>query len=234
MLSSPKGAIQAGDGPALGIRDDLAPLAAAVIGGDAEAVRPFITAVGGVVLGAVRMVLGLKHRDVEDVTQDALVGLLAALPRFRGECTVSHFAARVGVLTAMAARRRQQTQDRWVVESEAEGERVPACAESSPLAQLEARRRREAIRKLLDELSEPVAEAMALHFMLGHTADEIASSTGVSVNTVWSRLRVGKANLRQKLANDAACSEALSQTGEGEEGTRPLAPWPARPRVGRR
>jgi RNA polymerase sigma factor (sigma-70 family) len=214
MLSLMKGASRVGEEPSRGPRDDLAPLATAATSGDAEAVRTFVTAVGGIVLGAVRMVLGPKHRDVDDVTQDALMGLLDALGRFRGECTVSHFAGRVAVLTAMAARRRQQTLEHWVVAADAEGERVAAGPESSPLAQLEARRRRDAIRQLLDELPEPIGEAMALHFMLGHTVDEIASATNVSVNTVWSRLRIGKERLRQKLSSDTKWSEALSKGWE--------------------
>jgi RNA polymerase sigma factor (sigma-70 family) len=166
------------------------------------------------VLGAVRMILGARHRDVDDVTQDAMLGLLEALPRFRGECTVEHFAGRVAVLTAMAARRRQQTRDRWVVPDAAERDSVAAGPESSPLARLEADRRRDAIRRLLDELPESIGEAMALHFMLGHTVPEIAAATHVPVNTVWSRLRIGKERLREKLAGDAKLSEELSRASE--------------------
>ena len=217
MVSVLPGVTQVDEKPPRGPRDDLAPLASAVAGGDPEAVRTFVTAVGGTVLSAVRMVLGPKHRDVDDVTQDALVGLLEALGRFRGECTVAHFAGRVAVLTAMAARRRQRTRDHWVVPAEAEGDRVAAGPESSPLAQLEAQRRRAAVRQLLDELPEPIGESMALRFMLDHTVEEIAAATNVSVNTVWSRLRIGKQRLRHKLASDTRLSEALSRTSEPKD-----------------
>lgn len=214
MLSLIKGARQPAENERRGPRDQLAPLAAAVTSGDPEAVRTFVVAMGGPVLGAVRMILGARHRDVDDVTQDAMLGLLEALPRFRGECTVEHFAGRVAVLTAMAARRRQQTRDRWVVPDAAERDGVAAGPESSPLARLEADRRRDAIRRLLDELPESIGEAMALHFMLGHTVPEIAAATHVPVNTVWSRLRIGKERLREKLAGDAKLSEELSRASE--------------------
>jgi RNA polymerase sigma factor (sigma-70 family) len=214
MLSLIKGASQVAENPARGPRDDLAPLASAGASGDAEAARTLVMAVGGAVLVAVRMVLGPGHRDVDDVTQDAIIGLLEALPRFRGDCTVAHFAGRVAVLTAMAARRRQQTRDRWVVADGVEGEFVPASPESSPLARLEAARRRDAIRRLFDELPEPIGEAMALHFMLGHTVQEIAANAQVPVNTVWSRLRIGKERLRQRLAKDRGLSDALSKASE--------------------
>jgi RNA polymerase sigma factor (sigma-70 family) len=215
MLSLIRGADQAGgasttDGP----RDELSSLAAAFVEGDVEAGRTLLIAVGGTVLGAVRMVLGAGHTDVEDVAQDALIGLLEGLRRFRGECTVLHFAGRVAVLTAMAARRRQRTRDRWVVVEQADDARVPAGADSSPLAHLEATRRREAIRRLLDELPEPAAEAVALHFMLGYTVKEVAAAACVPVNTVWSRLRIGKERIRKRLEDDPTAFEQLATAPE--------------------
>ena len=212
MLSLIKGANESADSPRRGPPDRLASLAAAVAGGDPGAVRTFINAVGGTVLVAVRMVLGPRHHDVDDVTQDAIIGLLEALPRFRGDCSVAHFAGRVAVLTAMAARRRQQTRDRWVVpEDDVGGDFAPTGPESSPLVHLERARRRDAVRRLLDDLPESLGEAMALHFMLGHTAQEIAAATQVSVNTVWSRLRLGRERLRHKLEADTSLSEELSR-----------------------
>jgi RNA polymerase sigma factor (sigma-70 family) len=211
MLSLIKGANEAAESTRRGPPDHLASLAAAVASGNPAVIRTFINAVGGTVLVAVRMVLGPRHHDVDDVAQDAIVGLLEALPRFRGDCTVAHFASRVAVLTAMASRRRQQTRERWVVSEEPGGDFAPTSPESSPLAQLERARRREAIRRLLDELPESLGEAMALHFMLGHTAQEIAAATQVSVNTVWSRLRLGRERLRQILAADTTLSEELSK-----------------------
>jgi DNA-directed RNA polymerase specialized sigma24 family protein len=46
-------------------------------------------------LAAVRMVLGPSHPDAEDVAQEAIVGFIEALPRFRGDCTLAHFANRI-------------------------------------------------------------------------------------------------------------------------------------------
>jgi RNA polymerase sigma factor (sigma-70 family) len=186
-------------------RDDLASLAAAVARGDREAVRTFVMATGGMVRSGVRMVLG--GGDVEDVTQDAMIELLRALPRFRGECTVAQFAARVAVLTAMAARRRRRTQERWIARDACQDD--AAGAETTPHAEAEAERRRAAVRRLLDELPEAIAEAMALYFVLGHTVQEIAAATNAPVGTVSSRLRIGKERLRRRLAADAALSEEL-------------------------
>jgi len=81
--------------------------------------------------------------------------------------------------------------------------------ELSPLATTVASRRRVLVRQLLDELPEPIAEALALHFILDHTVEEIADASSVPANTVWSRLRLGKQALRRKLAADAHLAEML-------------------------
>jgi RNA polymerase sigma-70 factor (ECF subfamily) len=62
---------------------------------------------------------------------------------------------------------------------------------------------------LLDELSPQVAEALALHFMLGHSVEDIARSSGLSQHTVWSRLRLGKQALRRRLRGKAIGRELL-------------------------
>ena len=72
-----------------------------------------------------------------------------------------------------------------------------------------AGRRRELVRRLLDELPDVIAEALALHFILGYTVEEIAAAASVPVNTVWSRLRLGKRALRRKLSGDAQLAEML-------------------------
>jgi RNA polymerase sigma factor (sigma-70 family) len=215
MLSLIKGARAAQAGAGEGPRDDLAALAAAVVSHDADAVRTFVVATGGTVRAAVRMILGGERGDIEDVTQDAMIELLRALPRFRRECTVAQFAGRVAVLTAMAARRRRRVHERWVVRDQGAGEATSAGSDASPQVQAEAGRRREVVQRLLDELPEPIAETMALYFVLGHTAQEIAAMTRTPPGTIASRLRLGKERLRRRLATDAALLEELSAR-EGE------------------
>jgi RNA polymerase sigma factor (sigma-70 family) len=188
-------------------QDDLLPLARAGGAGQPEALSTLVMAIGGAMLQTVRKVLGAEHPDVDDVTQDAIIALVAAIPGFRAECSVTHFAHRVAVLTAMAARRRSHTRNRYT---------EPDCSiddiaenEASPLARMMAGRRRDIVRQLLDELPEPIAEALALHFVLGYTVDEIASTSSIPPNTVWSRLRLGKQALRRRLGNDKRLTDIL-------------------------
>jgi len=55
----------------------------------------------------------------------------------------------------------------------------------------------ELVSNLLDDLNEAQAKALLMHIMLGHSLDEIATMTGVSVNTVKTRLRLAKDRLRR-------------------------------------
>ena len=124
-------------------------------------------------LKVVRRVLGNKHPDVEDVLQEAAVGLLRALPGFRQGCTVVHFACRIAVLTSLAARRRKR------VEASLHGAEQDAVDQAAvyglgPAQALASSRRRALLRELLDSLSYVQAEALVLHCVLGHTIDEIA------------------------------------------------------------
>ena len=70
-------------------------------------------------------------------------------------------------------------------------------------------RRRELLLGVLERLPEKTAEALALHFILGHTVEEIAETAAVPANTVWSRLSLGKEALRRGMANDVRLQELI-------------------------
>jgi DNA-directed RNA polymerase specialized sigma24 family protein len=59
--------------------------------------------------------------------------------------------------------------------------------------------RADLVRNLLDDLNKEQANVLRLRLMLGHSIGEIAYITGVSLNTVKSRLRLGKVQLRRWL-----------------------------------
>ncbi len=201
---------QTGDAASASLRppDDLLSVARAAGRGDGDAASTLVAELGGGMLRVVRKVMGHQHPDVDDVTQDAVLALLGSLETFRGACSVEHFARRIALLTALGARRRAKVRQR---EAEAEGGAIDDLPgdELSPLATTVASRRRVLVRQLLDDLPEVIAEALALHFILDHTVEEIAAASAVPANTVWSRLRLGKQALRRKLAGDAHLSEML-------------------------
>ena len=212
MSTFPKTAGQGTESPAVaeaqGERrpDELLALARAAAERDATAAATLLNQVGGIVLGTVRQVLGPGHPDVEDVAQEASIAFLGSLGEFRGECSTRRYAQRVALFTALTSRRRLVAQER-LVDPDQPMEAKPAGPEASPLVETLAARRRETLRKVLDSLPDVIAQALALHFILGHTVDEIAEATSSPANTIWSRLRLGKQALRKILSENSELRE---------------------------
>ena len=189
--------------------DPLAELAALATRGDRSAQRTLLVTVGPALLRVVRGVLGSGHPDVEDVLQEAMTAVHAALPAFRGECRVLHFACRVTVQTALAARRRAGYRQRITPATAPEELADAPSGELSPGEAHRAAECRRALRHLLDELPEPQAEALALHIVLGHSVAETAAAQRVPLNTARSRLRTALASLRERVAADPALLSLL-------------------------
>jgi RNA polymerase sigma factor (sigma-70 family) len=186
-------------------------LAQAAAGGDVRATRALLEQVAPRVVRAVRSVMGPAHPEVDDATQLALIAFIQALPSFRCECPPVQFAARIAVRTAAGVRRRAGA--RRVGHDPS----VDVDTLEVPPEELDAARRRAAVRALLDELPEEQAEALALRIMLGWSLKEIAAATGTPLNTVRSRMRLAKDALRKRVAADPALAATLDRaSGEAE------------------
>lgn len=146
--------------------------------------------------------MGATHPDLEDILQEALIGILDGLPRFRGESSVAHYVRRVALLTALNARRRHQLHELLAPQIGWEETQTSVDSGSSPAEEVDARRRLHSFEVLLDELPAPQAEVIALHCVLGHTVAETAEICQTPVNTVRSRLASAKAALRKRLEED--------------------------------
>jgi RNA polymerase sigma factor (sigma-70 family) len=196
--------------------DDLALLARASAGGDRRALRTLLSAVGPSMLQVIRRVLGFDNPDVEDAFQEAALGLVEALRGFRGECSTLHFASRVAVLTAVTWRRRQRTRARHAADGAFDEERaLPGLAAETPSTETLAlgAQRRVLLRQLIDELPEPQAEVLVLHCVGGFTLDEVASTSGIPLETARSRLRLAKRALRTRI-EDAGLAVEMAEKAE--------------------
>lgn len=203
--------------------DALKALAAEAGAGDAAAIRRLLDAVAPAMLGVVRAVLGSSDRDVEDVLQDSLVGLVQGLSSFRGDSSFVHFARSIALRRSLDQRRkRARRRPEVALDADASPEdddrfRISESelrsSERSPVASALAARRRDAFRALLEELRPEQAEAFAERFLLGHSMQEIARQTGVPLDTVKSRLRLAKAALRSRIQDDPTLLE-LSETDD--------------------
>ena len=180
-------------------RDPVAVWIDRALQGDAAAMRSLLASLAPVVMRAARRLLGRGHPDVDDVAQQALVGVLERLPGFRGESSLGHFAERIAVYRALTARRDARFRQRLATEAaDADDGEPPA----SPFAIAASRARLALLREALDALSPPQAEALALHFLFDRTIAEIAAMTDTAEETVRSRLRLGKQALRTKIEKD--------------------------------
>lgn len=191
--------------------EDLSGLARAAAAGDRRAAHALLLRVGPAMLRAVRRVLGRRTEDVEDVVQEAMQALIDALPRFKGECTVLHFAWRVAVLTALANRRRLDVRAQWAAEP-AEVPIEELVEDSAPVDAALVRGRRQALSALLDELSPDQAEVLVLHAAYGFTIEELAGAIGRPSETIRSRLRLAKRALRDRIDANPDLADILRMT----------------------
>jgi RNA polymerase sigma-70 factor (ECF subfamily) len=145
-------------------------------------------------------VLGRAHADVDDVIQQSLIGLVQALPAFRGECAPHHFASRIVARTAIAASHRARLRgDRRDDSLEVDGFEAHA---QPPQDGIDAERRRLVVQQLLAELPEEQAETLALRVVMGFSLGEVADATGAPLNTVRSRIRLAQEALRRRIEGD--------------------------------
>jgi RNA polymerase sigma-70 factor (ECF subfamily) len=186
--------------------DELAALVGGVTAGDRAALRTFLSIIVPHLIRVVRRVLGSSHADIEDVTQEATYAVIDGLPRFRGEGTVLHFACRAAVLTAMNVRRRDHARKRARMRHLLDLENI-AADEPSPEARALQESLVPVVRELMDTLPQALAEALALHVVLGYTVVEVAALERVPVETVRSRLRLAKQALKRRILDDGALRE---------------------------
>ena len=183
-LEAVEGGLGAEDEAALDAR------ARAALGGDPSALRDFLRAVAPIVRRVCRGVMGRDNPELEDAIQDCLIDVARSLTQFRFEGSAAHYVTKIAMRRAIASRDRAR--ERAKQQATLEASDLPdASVDRSPSAHAEL------VSNLLDDLNEAQAKALLMHIMLGHSIDEIAGMTGVSANTVKTRLRLAKERLRR-------------------------------------
>jgi RNA polymerase sigma-70 factor (ECF subfamily) len=183
-------------------RSPMVELARAASGGDMAATQALLKALAPGMIRAAHAVMGSRHADVDDVIQQSLIGLVQALPAFRGECSPQHFASRIVARTAVAATHRSKVRgarrDDSLEVDAFEADALP------PHDGIDAERRRKVVQELLAALPEEQAETLALRVVMGFSLGEVADATGTPLNTVRSRIRLAKEALRRRIEGDAS------------------------------
>jgi RNA polymerase sigma factor (sigma-70 family) len=185
-------------------------LARAAAQGDSGATGQLLRVLAPRLGRVVRAVLGGGHPDLDDAIQQSLIGLVQALPAFRGDCEPLGYATIIAVRTAVATRKRSRT-DQSRREDGVEADLMEGH-QPSPGEEAAAMHRKELLRDLLDDLPTEQAEALAMRVVLGWSIKEIATHSGAPLNTVRSRLRLAKEALKSRIEEDPGLTEALGVT----------------------
>ena len=169
-------------------------LAREALGQDPEAVRRFVLAIAPAIRRACRGVMGARHTELEDTIQDCFIDATRALAGYRFHGNLLGYVTRIAINRALASRRRSVARVRHL-------QLLEDLHDESPLADASAGEieRTEVMRDLMRRVRPIQAETLIMRVVLGFSVEEIAVATDVSVNTVKTRLRLGKKTLRQLL-----------------------------------
>lgn len=166
------------------------PRIAAAAGGDRAAAQALCRELLPRVRNLVRYLLRGDAR-VDDVAQEALIAVLRGLATFRGDGRFESWVDRVVARATFAAIRRIRAETQPGDHAVEDDAMVAAGDEAYAL-------RRE-LAAALDRLPQDQREALVLHFAIGMTVPEIAEAMAAPMETIRSRLRLGKAALRDAL-----------------------------------
>jgi RNA polymerase sigma-70 factor, ECF subfamily len=171
---------------------DLRGLAqAALSGGRPEAEQLFVRLLPRVRNLVRYLVRG--DREVDDLSQEALVCVLKGLKTYRGDGPFRAWCDRVVARSVFARRKRLR-----LVELKEQPLPEEGLAAPDPRADAYALRRQLALH--LDALPEPQRVALVLHHVVGMTVSEVARELQAPEETVRSRLRLGLERLRSHWA----------------------------------
>lgn len=175
--------------------------------GDTSATAALLRTLAPQMIRGVYALVGHGHADVDDIVQQALIAFIQALPSFRGDCSVSHFANRIVARTVISARYRwAKRSHRYDSETDVD---LVESATPSPTHEISAERRRRAVQYLVRQLPEEQAETLGLRVVMGFSLPEVAAATGAPLNTVRSRIRLAKEALKRLIDANAELAETL-------------------------
>lgn len=159
-----------------------------------------------VVDGTLYRILGAREQDHADLVQAAFEQIVSALTkrRFAGRCSLAGWAAVVTCHVGLSALRSRK-RERRVIERGADPQASirDVASRADPERQLSIDRELEAVRRHLSEMDPERATTLVMH-AAGHSLDEIAQLSGVSVAAAQSRLSRGRRELLARMAAERA------------------------------
>ena len=136
---------------------------------------------------------------------------MGSVASYRGESTLARWAGRILIRTIMRRVRRRARRESFTELVEVD----VGVEEDTPDECLLREIMHQRLAEHLSRLTELQREAVVLKLVHGHTLDEVAQMTGVSVNTAKDRLRVGRKKLRGMVTTDPTLREFLTEWKRG-------------------
>ncbi len=193
-------------GAAVAPKPALSDLVAPTLKGDRSATRALLTGLSRPVLATARRVL-LNTSDAEEAAQEAMIAIVRSLESLQDHRAVVAFAKQIAVRVSLRFREKR----RRAQEVHATFENIQSLdsghENTSPVAETMRRERLERLIDHLEQLSPAQSEVLLMQFVLGFRPAEIASALQIPVNTVRSRVRLGRSALAHRLEQDPDFSQ---------------------------
>lgn len=155
--------------------------------------------------------LGRRENDHEDLVQNVLIAIVDSLPRFRGECSLDTWVARITAHTVWKELRRRTTTRRIFDPGELDPEAI--MGEPDPEHRLGQKSVLGRVREHLAAIDPVKSWTLILHDVAGFDLREVAEITEVSVAAAQSRLVRGRRDLEERLRDDPEMADLLKGGG---------------------
>ena len=145
--------------------------------------------------------LGVGEAALRDAAQDVFVVVHRRLGDFEGKAPLRSW---IYSIVTRVARQYRRTRERKELRDVEDPERIPDSSLPTPE---DSAARGQALRllvSLLETLDDDKREALVLCDLEGMTVPEVAAAVGSNVNTVYSRVRAARQQLRELLARHNA------------------------------
>lgn len=142
--------------------------------------------------------LGVREADVADVTQEVFVIVHRKLDEFEGRSKMTTWLFGICVRVARDHRSSRAVRREVVTDDGVITDRADETADAG--TELDRRRRRALLDKLLDELPDEQRTVFVLFELEGLPGQDVAELLDVPTGTVHSRLRLARETFRRSLA----------------------------------
>jgi RNA polymerase sigma-70 factor (ECF subfamily) len=188
-------------------------LLAGLRGGDPAVAEAFYWRVRPIVARTLRRLLGRLDEDHADLVQVALIQLIEAIPRYRGECPLDAWVSTISAnVIYKHIRRRRLERMIFLANATTDGHELEWDDQGPPMGEkVEARMLAARIGEHLATMNPDRVWAYLLHDVGGYSLEEVAHIAGTSTAAAQSRLSRGRRELHQRIAADPALAELLEK-----------------------